>query len=128
MSDGPVGASRHAAWRSWSQATAGTCAGVALALASLEWLWAAGPRGRFVLGVAAAVAVESAVFWRVIETIPPSRVRRPLGALAMGAVWLALLPADVGVDTRTLATAAAVPVLLGFWWDWPAVSGRRGSQ
>lgn len=64
---------------------------------------------------------------RPVFDLPPNRFRRPLGALAMLAVWLALVPGLETAVTCTLATIVLVPFLANFCRDWLAVSGRLGS-
>jgi CDP-diacylglycerol---glycerol-3-phosphate 3-phosphatidyltransferase len=61
---------------------------------------------------------------RYVASLPPSRVRRPLAALHMIVITLALVPvlsADVIVP---FATVVMIPSLLGFVRDWLVVSGR----
>ncbi|MEY7848259.1 CDP-alcohol phosphatidyltransferase family protein [Natrarchaeobius sp. A-rgal3] len=61
---------------------------------------------------------------REVHELPQSRVRRPLGALAMLAIWLAILPvADHGVS-RPIATIVAIPFLANFARDWLVATGR----
>lgn len=61
---------------------------------------------------------------RDVGALPPNPVRRPLGALAMIAIWLALLPVPGAALSRPIATAVMVPFLANFCWDWLAVTGR----
>lgn len=63
-----------------------------------------------------------------VFSLPPSMVRRPLAALQMAVVAIALFPPIDPPATTWLATAALVPFLLGFVRDWLAVSGRLGSR
>lgn len=70
-------------------------------------------------------------WWRVrrgrpIHELPPSRVRRTLGALAMVAIWLGLMPVPGPVLSHAFATVVLVPFLANFCWDWLAVTGRVG--
>lgn len=60
-----------------------------------------------------------------VEALPPSQLRRVLGGLAMGTIWLALLPAVPVLISRPLAVAVLVPFVINFSRDWLAVSGRR---
>jgi len=60
-----------------------------------------------------------------VEPLPPSQLRRLLGGLAMGAIWLALLPVPGATASRLVALAVFVPFVLNFSRDWLAVSGRR---
>ncbi|SDK25822.1 CDP-alcohol phosphatidyltransferase family protein [Natronorubrum texcoconense] len=61
---------------------------------------------------------------RPVSALPPNRFRRPLGALAMLAIWLALVPVLAETVMRAVAIAVAVPFLANFCWDWLAVSER----
>ncbi|WP_440769252.1 CDP-alcohol phosphatidyltransferase family protein [Natronorubrum sp. DTA28] len=61
---------------------------------------------------------------RPVSALPPNRFRRLLGALAMVAIWLALVPVLAETVTRAFAVAVAVPFLANFCWDWLAVSDR----
>lgn len=60
-----------------------------------------------------------------VKPLPPSQLRRLLGGLAMGAIWLALLPVPGATVSRLVALAVFVPFVLNFCRDWLAVSGRR---
>jgi CDP-diacylglycerol--glycerol-3-phosphate 3-phosphatidyltransferase len=60
-----------------------------------------------------------------VDPLPPSQLRRLLGGLAMGAIWLALLPVPGATVSRPFALAVFVPFVLNFSRDWLAVSGRR---
>ncbi|SDQ92447.1 CDP-alcohol phosphatidyltransferase family protein [Natronobacterium texcoconense] len=64
---------------------------------------------------------------RVLE-LPPNRFRRPLGALAMLTVAIALLPVVDPWLSRIVALVVVLPFVLNFWWDWLAVTGRVSSQ
>ncbi|WP_152419340.1 CDP-alcohol phosphatidyltransferase family protein [Halobiforma nitratireducens] len=61
---------------------------------------------------------------RPVRELPPNGFRRPLGALAMVAVAVALVPIVDPSVSRLVGTAVAVPFLLNFTWDWLAVTGR----
>ena len=61
---------------------------------------------------------------RRVAPVPPSRVRRPLAALQMVVVTVALLPPFPPRVTIPLATASMVPSLVVFARDWLVVSGR----
>ncbi|WP_440765402.1 CDP-alcohol phosphatidyltransferase family protein [Natronorubrum sp. DTA7] len=61
---------------------------------------------------------------RPVSELPPNRFRRLLGALAMLAIWLALVPVLAGTVTCAFAIAVSVPFLANFCWDWLAVSER----
>ncbi len=65
---------------------------------------------------------------RPVFELPPNRLRRPLGALAMLAVWLALLPVPGDAVSSAFAAAVAVPFLANFCWDWFGVTGRVGGE
>ncbi|RQG95999.1 CDP-alcohol phosphatidyltransferase family protein [Natrarchaeobius chitinivorans] len=70
------------------------------------------------------------LWWRrrrglVVSELPSNRLRRPLGALVMVCIWLAILPVLSATLTRPLSILVAVPFLANFCWDWLAVSGRR---
>lgn len=65
---------------------------------------------------------------RPVYELPPNPLRRPLGALAMVAVWLALLPILSDGVSRAFATLVLVPFLANFGWDWLAVTGRVGVE
>ncbi|OVE86250.1 CDP-alcohol phosphatidyltransferase family protein [Natronolimnobius baerhuensis] len=62
---------------------------------------------------------------RPVLELPESRLRRPLGALAMGTIWLALLPPVDPALSRTVAFLVLVPFVLNFTRDWIAVAGYR---
>ena len=57
--------------------------------------------------------------------LPPSRLRRLLGGLAMSTIWIALLPVTDATLSRPLSLVVLVPFLGNFGRDWLAVSGRR---
>lgn len=59
---------------------------------------------------------------RVLES-PSNRFRRPLGALAVVAVWIALLPVLGQRVSYVVATVVMVPFLVNFCWDWLAITG-----
>lgn len=61
---------------------------------------------------------------RPVFELPPNRARRPLGALAMLAVWVALVPVVDESVSRAFATLVLIPFLANFCWDWLAVTGR----
>ena len=78
---------------------------------------------------AARYLFVAARWWRVrhgrpVSELPPNRFRRPLGALAMLAIWLALVPVLENTVTYAFAGLVLVPFLANFCWDWLAVSGR----
>ncbi|MXV63716.1 CDP-alcohol phosphatidyltransferase family protein [Natronorubrum sp. JWXQ-INN-674] len=87
---------------------------------------------RFFLAVAVARYLFVAGQWwrerqsKPVFDLPPNRLRRPLGGLAMLAVWLALLPIPGDTVSRAFATLLVVPFLANFCWDWLAVTGRVG--
>ena len=60
-----------------------------------------------------------------VYDLPESRVRRPLAAGAMIAIWLALLPVPGQSGSVLVTTALLVPFVVSFVRDWLAVSGRR---
>lgn len=60
---------------------------------------------------------------RPVLELPPSRVRRPLGALAMAAAWLALAPVPGRTISYAVAAVVTVPFLANFCRDWLAVCG-----
>ncbi|AGB37445.1 CDP-alcohol phosphatidyltransferase family protein [Natronococcus occultus] len=60
---------------------------------------------------------------RPVLELPPSRVRRPLGALAMAAVWIALAPVPGRTISYAVGAAVMVPFLANFCRDWLAVCG-----
>lgn len=60
-----------------------------------------------------------------IEELPPSQLRRVLGGLAMGTIWVALLPVPGPAISRPLALMVSVPFVFNFGRDWQSVSGRR---
>lgn len=61
---------------------------------------------------------------KAVCDLPPSRVRPLLGAAAMVATWIALLPAVGPGPSRLVTTAVMVPFLLNFARDYLAVAGR----
>jgi CDP-diacylglycerol--glycerol-3-phosphate 3-phosphatidyltransferase len=67
---------------------------------------------------------------RPVYDLPPSRVRRPLAALQMAFITLALLPVVPPAVVASLAAVVVTPSLLVFVRDYLAVSGRlgRGSE
>lgn len=101
----------------------GSLVAVAGGAAPLAFLAVGAARYLFVLGT----------WWRerrgrpVLE-LPPNWFRRPLGALAMVAVWIALLPIPGPTVSYTVATVVMVPFLVNFYWDWLAVTGRVGDS
>ncbi|WP_293032639.1 CDP-alcohol phosphatidyltransferase family protein [Natronococcus sp.] len=60
---------------------------------------------------------------RPVLELPPSRVRRPLGALAMATAWLALAPIPGRPISYAVAAVVTVPFLTNFCRDWLAVCG-----
>lgn len=60
-----------------------------------------------------------------VDPLPPSQLRRLLGGLAMGAIWVALLPTIGSTVSRLVAVAVLIPFVLNFCRDWLAVSGRH---
>ncbi|NGM70954.1 CDP-alcohol phosphatidyltransferase family protein [Natronolimnobius sp. AArcel1] len=60
---------------------------------------------------------------RPVYDLPESRLRRPLGALAMVTIWLALLPPVAPGLSRLIALVVMVPFVLNFARDWVAVAG-----
>lgn len=61
---------------------------------------------------------------RSIQKLDRSPARRFLGALAMAAIWLALLPNPGRTGSWLVTSAVLVPFLLQFGRDWLVVSGR----
>lgn len=59
-----------------------------------------------------------------VYELPPSHRRRSLAGLMMGFVGVALWPVFSPPQTWVAATAVMLPFLVGFTWDWLAVSGR----
>ncbi|SIR63417.1 CDP-diacylglycerol--glycerol-3-phosphate 3-phosphatidyltransferase [Haladaptatus litoreus] len=59
-----------------------------------------------------------------VAPLPPSRVRRPLAALHMIVITIALIPVLSSDVIVPLATVAMIPSLLVFVRDWLVVSGR----
>ncbi len=62
---------------------------------------------------------------RPVSELDPSTARRLLGALAMAAICLALLPVPGTTVSRTVAIGVLVPFVLNFARDWLVVSGRH---
>lgn len=62
-----------------------------------------------------------------VYELPPSQLRKLLGGLAMGMIWVAMLPAVPASVSRPLALVVLVPFVINFSRDWLAVSGRRQS-
>ena len=59
-----------------------------------------------------------------VYDLRPSRLRVPIGAVAMLATWLALLPVPGEAASRLVTTGAMVPVVGSFVRDWLVASGR----
>lgn len=59
-----------------------------------------------------------------VYDLRPSRLRVPIGAVAMLATWLALLPIPGEATSRLLTAGAMVPVVGSFARDWLVASGR----
>ncbi len=59
-----------------------------------------------------------------VRGLDRSQARRFLGALAMVAIWLALLPVPGRTGSWLVTAAVLVPFLLQFGRDWLVVSGR----
>ncbi|MFP8954140.1 CDP-alcohol phosphatidyltransferase family protein [Natrialbaceae archaeon A-arb3/5] len=71
-------------------------------------------------------------WWRTrrgssVNDLPPNRFRRPLGALLMLAIWLALVPTPGSTTSSVIVMIVVIPFLANFYWDWRAVTGRRTS-
>lgn len=64
---------------------------------------------------------------RPVGDLPPSRLRRPLAALQMGFITVALAPVLPASVLHPLALVVAAPSLAVFARDYLAVTGRRGS-
>ena len=69
------------------------------------------------------------IFWRrhtdkPVRELPPSQIRRALGASMMGVVFLTLTPLFDPAVTHLLASVAMGPFLLWFLRDWLVVSTR----
>lgn len=60
-----------------------------------------------------------------VGDLPASRLRPLLGAAAMAATWIALLPVVGQEVSRLVTTGVMVPFLLNFLRDYLAVTGRR---
>ncbi|PSP39085.1 CDP-alcohol phosphatidyltransferase family protein [Halobacteriales archaeon QH_7_65_31] len=63
-----------------------------------------------------------------VGELPDSRVRRPLAALQMLAIAVALVPVVPASVSWPLATVAMVPTLLVFLRDYQSVTGRQGRE
>lgn len=78
----------------------------------------------------ARYAFVAGLWWRdrrgrPVYDLPPSQLRRVLGAAQMAVIFLALLPTPGAGVSSTLAIVAMLPLLLGFGRDWLAVTGVR---
>jgi CDP-diacylglycerol--glycerol-3-phosphate 3-phosphatidyltransferase len=78
---------------------------------------------------AARYAYRAGIGWRKrrgrpVSDLPESRVRRPLAALQMGVITVALAPALPASAVHPLALVAAIPSLAVFARDYLAVTGR----
>jgi Phosphatidylglycerophosphate synthase len=84
----------------------------------------------YYLALSAARYVYLAAVWlrrlrgRAVAPLPPSRVRRPLAALQMLFITLALAPPVPAALTLTLAPLALAPSLLIFGRDYLVVAGH----
>ncbi len=65
---------------------------------------------------------------KAVYPLPPSQLRRQLAGWQMGLVATALWPPIPGGVTQVLGVLFMIPLLIGFWRDWLAVSGRRGTS
>jgi len=65
---------------------------------------------------------------KAVYPLPPSQLRRQLAGWQMGLVATALWPPIPGGVTQVLGVLFMIPLLIGFWRDWLAVSGRRGAS
>jgi CDP-diacylglycerol---glycerol-3-phosphate 3-phosphatidyltransferase len=61
---------------------------------------------------------------RPVRKLSPSRIRAPLSALVLVAIWLALTPVVSEGPAFLLTTAVAVPFLLNFLYDWLVTTTR----
>nr|WP_275039627.1 CDP-alcohol phosphatidyltransferase family protein [Natrialba chahannaoensis] len=90
----------------------------------------AGMLPRLFLAVASARYVFVAGLWwrnrrgHFTAELPPSHTRRALGALAMLAIFVALVPAVDPAISRAFATVVAVPFLANFGRDWLVATGH----
>ncbi|WP_343124132.1 CDP-alcohol phosphatidyltransferase family protein [Natrialba sp. SSL1] len=96
----------------------GATVGVLAGVLPLVFLAVAGARYAFVAGL----------WWRdrrghPTAELPPSHVRRVLGALAMVAIFVALVPVVDPAISRAFATVVAVPFLANFGRDWLVAAG-----
>jgi len=82
---------------------------------------------------AARYVYRAALGWRKrrgrpVEELPASRIRRPLAALQMGFITVALAPVLPVSVVHPLAVVAVMPSLATFVRDYLAVTGRLGSR
>lgn len=61
---------------------------------------------------------------RPVRDLPSSRVRAPLSAAVLLAVWVALAPITTAGQSILLTSVVAVPFLANFLWDWLVVTTR----
>ncbi|ELY86506.1 CDP-alcohol phosphatidyltransferase [Natrialba hulunbeirensis JCM 10989] len=97
----------------------GATVGVLAGVLPLVFLAVAGARYVFVAGL----------WWRArcgqpTTELPPSHVRRVLGALAMLAIFVALVPTVDTATSRAFAAVVAVPFLANFGRDWLVAAGH----
>lgn len=98
----------------------GTVAVVAAAVVPAAFLIVGVARYAFVVGIWQRKRRGLPVY-----ELPPSQLRRLLGATAMVTIWIALLPVVPAAVSRPLAALVVVPFVINFTLDWLAVSGRR---
>ncbi len=58
-----------------------------------------------------------------VYELAPSSLRRPFAGAQMGFIGVALFPFFTPPGTALVAACFALPFLIGFFWDWLAVSG-----
>ncbi len=61
---------------------------------------------------------------RPVRDLPTSRVRAPLSAAVLVAIWLGLTPVTTAEQSTLLTTVVAVPFLVNFLWDWLVMTRR----
>ena len=100
--------------------------------ASIVVLYGAAPLAFLAVGLARYAFVAGIASrrrrGRPVRELDRSQVRRFLGALAMVAIWLALLPVPGRTGSWLVTAAVLVPFLLQFGRDWLVVSGRLEPQ
>jgi cytochrome c oxidase cbb3-type subunit 2 len=93
----------------------GVATGVAYALWSLPWVFAASPRAQLLLAGASAVIGALAAPWLWPRTA--SRSSSPDYAPRIGYLWIAIFLALVWLDTATLQTILHTPALKAGGWN-----------